>query len=316
LAEVCARLLDLPPRPLAPLSDGPRYRLSASPVLRYEYVPNQEGGTSGRFSINSDGFRDIEHVVAKTQGVTRIMVLGDSITAGNGIEDPENVFTRVLDELLTARGASCEVFNLGVGGYQTLQEVEALRLHGLAYKPDLVMIAFCINDFDLASDGGVWESLARRNEGFDVARWRSVTRSWLGPILRASRLAFFAYHRLSPHLEQPPSQMDYITEILKWRTPVEAGLDLLVELRAEHGFEALVVLIPAFDRPFEEYAFGKLHDAVAELAGERGVDVLDLREDFAALDEDARVFGSDGIHPNVRGHRALAEILAQRLDLP
>ena len=102
---------------------------------------------------------------------------------------------------------------------------------------------------------------------------------------------------------------------MDWRTPVEAGLDLLAELRIDHDFDVRVVLIPTSDQPVASAEYGPLYEKVPELARERGLEVLDLREDFRALGDDARVFGSDGIHPNEKGHRALADILAQRLFL-
>jgi hypothetical protein len=60
-------------------------------------------------------------------------------------------------------GRQYQVLNMGVGGYQTLQEVELLRSRGLKYDPDYVLIGFCINDFHLTSDGGIYPLLLKGN---------------------------------------------------------------------------------------------------------------------------------------------------------
>jgi hypothetical protein len=52
------------------------------PVIGYRFVPHaryrhaQEGASSGHF--NADGWRDVEHALAKPPGTTRIEIVGDS----------------------------------------------------------------------------------------------------------------------------------------------------------------------------------------------------------------------------------------------
>ena len=41
--------------------------------------------------------------------------------------------------------------NLAVGGYDTLQEIAVLERHGLKYKPNLVVVAYCLNDIGISS---------------------------------------------------------------------------------------------------------------------------------------------------------------------
>jgi hypothetical protein len=43
---------------------------------------------------------------------------------------------------------SFEVFNMGVQGYNSIQELEFLKYKGLKYKPDLVILYYCFNDPD------------------------------------------------------------------------------------------------------------------------------------------------------------------------
>ena len=40
------------------------------------------------------------------------------------------------------------MLNFGVPGYNLDQEIEALRAKALAFSPDLVVVAFCLNDLE------------------------------------------------------------------------------------------------------------------------------------------------------------------------
>ncbi len=310
LSEAGVRLFDVPPRPLPPLAVGD-YRLSDDPVRVYEYVPTRDSredhfnDSHAGFQTNSAGFRDREHAQKKPAGVARVLVLGDSTTAGHGVPDAEKLYTSRLERLLNADGASrFEVFNMGVGGYHTLQEVETLRVEGLKYEPDVVIVLVCLNDFDLRSDGGVEEALRKKNVDAYHSPGRGVS-SWL---VRNSRLAFIVRHLLGV---SPTATEDwYRRDVLQGRTPVRAGLELLRELRHEYGFAAVVAILPVFRNPIRRYKYAEVHRRVFEAAdGLGGVSVVDLLPRFAELPDDLRAYSIDGLHLNERGHDALARML-------
>jgi hypothetical protein len=81
MMESIARVLDLPPRPLAPLPITD-FRLSDNPVLSYEYRPGHTPSdrpfdeSNRGFAINSAGFRDYEYAEMKPAETYRIIVLG------------------------------------------------------------------------------------------------------------------------------------------------------------------------------------------------------------------------------------------------
>jgi lysophospholipase L1-like esterase len=54
------------------------------------------------YRINAQGFRDRERVRPKPSGMYRILVLGDSVTFGFGVQ-PEESFTRLLEAELKER---------------------------------------------------------------------------------------------------------------------------------------------------------------------------------------------------------------------
>jgi len=135
---------------------------SEDPLLLYELIPNTRLKYNGwivKFkttiqTINSGGFRGREYSIEKPSGVYRIVVLGDSLTFGQGVNDNET-FPYYLEELLNKKNISAkrfEVLNFGVPGYNTLQEVEAFKVKALKYSPDLVIIAHVSNDIENVSE--------------------------------------------------------------------------------------------------------------------------------------------------------------------
>lgn len=99
-------------------------------------------GTS-RVVFNAFGFCDRERSVARPSGVRRVLVLGDSRTAGLQVSLDET-FTQIMETRLTREmeGQRIEVFNLGHGGYGTGQSYLALKLYGPQFQPDVVVLAF------------------------------------------------------------------------------------------------------------------------------------------------------------------------------
>jgi lysophospholipase L1-like esterase len=312
LIEMAVRVLDLPPRPLPPLPIAD-YRLSVNPVISYEYRPNYTPSETPLdwshrgFVMNSAGFRDYEYAVTKPEATYRIVVMGDSTTAGNGVPDLDKTYTKQLEQLLNTpetTGTHYEVLNMGVGGYHTMQEIETLRVKGLQYQPDLVLVTFCLNDFHLHSDGGVHRKLLEQSQ---LARRHTETARSHG-VLQHSRLAFILYHRLN--VAQTVYDHFYSQHILQGQTTVSAGFALLSDLQQRHGFVALVVILPAFTHPFTAYKHTPIHERVWQAAaGLPGITVLDLLPSFAGLDQNAGKFSYDGVHMNEYGHKAMAEIL-------
>ena len=98
---------------------------------------------------NSAGFHDVEHALKKPNNVYRIVVLGDSFV--EGLQVPiEDCFTQVLEQYLVDGIGSkrVEVINMGISGTGPAQYYHLLKMKGLTYKPDLVLMAVLPdNDF-------------------------------------------------------------------------------------------------------------------------------------------------------------------------
>ena len=98
---------------------------------------------------NSTGFHDVEHAIGKPQNVYRILVLGDSYIEALQVPIEQGFTQRLRHELETRlTGKRIEVINLGVSGTGPPQYYRILEQKGLAYTPDLVIMAVLPdNDF-------------------------------------------------------------------------------------------------------------------------------------------------------------------------
>lgn len=121
----------------------------SDPVLGQRLAPGYDGWFAGvPVRINALGFRDDrDYALDKTPGTFRILVFGDSVTFGHGALS-ETTYPYLLEQRLKQwrPDVGWQVWNLGVPGYNTTQELKYLERVGPRYRPDLVIIGFFEND--------------------------------------------------------------------------------------------------------------------------------------------------------------------------
>jgi hypothetical protein len=100
-------------------------------------------------TINNEGFRDINHAVAKGPETFRVVVLGDSNAEAFQVRQ-EDTFWSVLERRLQScpwlSRRPVEVLNFGVSGYSTTQELLTYEKFARKYRPDIVLLAFFIGN--------------------------------------------------------------------------------------------------------------------------------------------------------------------------
>lgn len=116
---------------------------------------------SFRLRTNRRGFRGPAVEFQKPPGAFRILVLGDSVAFGWGVDDEVTFLRRWEQELNAAGGRRFEVVNTGHPMYDTTQQLAVLREEGLALQPDLVLLVYVVNDVEPTRDV-VEESLLGR----------------------------------------------------------------------------------------------------------------------------------------------------------
>jgi lysophospholipase L1-like esterase len=289
-------------------------RRSENPRLLFELRPGGVARAEVEYRVNADGLRGPETTVGKPPGVRRIAVLGDSIAFGYWVAEKDG-FPRQLEGLLAGRqpGSRVEVLDFGVPGYNLDQEIEVLRARALAFSPDVVVVAFCLNDLEglfsyelgLVQDrttrsGSAWgrmrESLLRRSLFF----------SWI-----EYRLSELEARRRFVQAKNPLEGPLYAEAVSQQKAALESRLGVLRAIVQPRGIQALLVVFPTLGRRLESYPYGELHRVVAEAAQGAGLGVLDLRDCYSAYD--FRELRVDVVHPSPLGHRVAAHAIRDAL---
>jgi lysophospholipase L1-like esterase len=122
---------------------GPYGNAGYRPVPgKVEHFPN---GTSAHY--NSMAYRGPLVSIPKPRGVYRIILLGGSTTVGYGVNDDQTIDAYMRALLREQHPGGCfEVVNLGLGGYDSYQDYERMRVDGTKLTPDLVIVHSGIND--------------------------------------------------------------------------------------------------------------------------------------------------------------------------
>lgn len=139
----------------------------------YELKPNVRGRFMDQpLAINSHGLHDYEYSLRKEPGTFRLVGLGDSSLFGWGVPF-EDSGLKVLERRLNEKSGAqkFEVINFAVPGYNTAMEAETFVQRCLEYAPDLVLLNFNTNDYDVPDFMRLPRDLAtlRRSYVFDLA---------------------------------------------------------------------------------------------------------------------------------------------------
>jgi len=138
------------PQPLNILYVRPDGVLSHVPGIDVDLITVER---RARVRINRDGLRDVERPRRKPPGVSRVLVLGDSMIEGLQVELPETMPKQMEKRLRAALpGRRIDVINAGVSGSSGPYALRYLQKDGLAYAPDVVVMTFTArNDIEEAA---------------------------------------------------------------------------------------------------------------------------------------------------------------------
>jgi hypothetical protein len=303
----------VPPEPY--IDNAVLYR--PSPTRLYELRPGVDalvGRQAIHIHINAAGQRDDRDLpTEKPQGVFRVVVLGDSFTFGGKVP-LEQSFSKSLERALGAfdRSGRYEVVNLAVPGYNTEQEMLALKEAGLPYHPDLVIVNYVLND------GGRMVQLIPRNSRLPLGLRRVLKRSDLVQYVYAS--VKYLQYRLHGGASR---EADKYTELSAGTPGWEASRAALVEiarLASSARAATLVVVWPMLVDLGQDYPHRAKHEFVVSECRRLGIPVLDLLLTFEGRDASVLWAAKDDHHPNGTalgmGAEAVVRDLAAQRMLP
>jgi lysophospholipase L1-like esterase len=233
------------------------------PLLSFVHAPNRSAFLMGApVSINSHGQRDREYAQAKPSDVYRVVILGDSTTFGWGVSAEQTVAKILEDELnkLKVPGyRHFEVINAGVGNYNTVQELTHYLTYERAFRPDLVVLQYFINDAEPVPK--------ERDPG----------------LLGRSYLLAFAISRFDATMRIAglrPDWKTYYRGLYEDGLPgIEAAKQALTKLAAttrDDGTQLLVTILPELREINDQYPFVSQHEKIKEVLAKHRVPTMEL----------------------------------------
>ena len=240
---------------------------------------------------NRDGLRDREHALAKPNGVRRVIALGDSTTLGWRLR-PEEAYPQVLQDRASALGRDVEVFNVGLGGWSTRQELIAYRRIARAYRPDLVLLGICLNDF-----AEMQNNLTRPPAWLAALHVHSAL---VRRVVRAEDREIGSIEELFAVPASPRVEDGFGRVFADVRT-------LRDEVKADAA-ELVVLLLPYRQQVEADAASGVPQRRVAEFCAAEKIRFLDLLPALRGAGESGFI---DPVHLSATGARRVAEAVLQ-----
>ena len=260
-----------------------------NPKVGHYHQPNAEAYLMGtEFKTSSHGWRDQEYDYERNDAY-RVVVLGDSLTVGWGVEQWET-YEHLLEERFNEL-RPVEMINTGNGNYNTEQQANVYFDKGTSYSPDKVVMFYFINDAEVTPKQSEYQWLAySRAVTFFWSRLRGLfSRSDQGQTFEGFYSALYAD-------DQPG-----------WVASQAAFIELRDALN-EKGVEFQVVMIPELHN-VQDYPFDDVYDKVYGFLQSEGIDTLDLRTDFATYTDDPVNLwvALDDAHPSPLAHQMIAD---------
>lgn len=264
--------------------------LSDVPNVSHVHLPNKQAILYGvDFSTNSLGFRDYGYSVNKLENVKRVLVLGDSVTLGWGV-NLTDTYSKVLEKKLNGK---YEVINTAVGNYNTEMEVNMLEQQ-LYLKPDAVVLGFFPNDAEktiVIEDGLIY---------------RLKKSLYIYPFFwdKYVKISYLFKSKTGNYTSIVHS---YYSDEYNGKENLKRSFSKLKELSEKNNFKVYVVIIPQFYNEFNNYDLTEVHSYAMDLCKMEKFICIDTLEDFRSYKLNEIIISYEDAHPNALGHRIIAE---------
>lgn len=276
------------------------FRKADIPGLIYERTPHTA-------ETNNHGFRGEDYHFEKPENVWRIVVVGDSVAQGHGVEMSQTFGKRLehfLNHQRSPEDPEVQVYVVAETGYNTAQQLLLLEHKALAYDPDLIIWAYCLNDPAHA---------LFHNEGNLYSRYFFEPTSHALHGLK--RLLFKARERIQS-LGEDQEYHRFLHSI--YRTQVRRHIEKLARITQQADVPVLLLVIPVLEikkladdpeyviTPMD-YELLDVHTLVARWALQNDLGVVEGLDAFMGRRlADLILEDWDMWHPNPAGHEDLA----------
>lgn len=236
----------------------------------------------------------------------RVVALGDSNTYGFGLPS-EAAYPALLEARLRAQGVQARVWNAGINGQTVLQGLARLERDVFQRRPDVVLVAFGLNDCHLQR----WPTDEERERSAFPAGWR-----WVLQECHLARTLWVRGRRaLKRVADEDPATAFPLPEPRAHPLRFRQGLVRLVrDVRRRTGARVyLMTMHPVSLGRAEErqaQAYHLFNALVRVAAWEAGAGLVDL-ETVLRRFPSSSFLEADGVHLTEEGHRLVAEAIWQ-----
>jgi len=287
---------------------GEEYQMIADDELGFRLNPNNP-------EINSLSMKNAELVMPKPEGIKRIVILGDSVP---WIGDPS--FVDILQNKLN-NSNSIEIINASTPGYTTYQELIFLKKYILQIDPDVVILAYALNDnhkflhkYDVYGNMLLTEEAENSlviNTGID----QFLTKSYFFNFLKMLIFSMQKNNQLQEFKYWWEGSVDFNTA---WKdnswTEFAKQIREMNDLLSRQQAQFFVVIFPLQDQLFyDEFSTPdfnyiiKPQKQVLYYCDKYNIPALDLLSYFQEYDEFELY--TDGLHLSDSGHALSAELI-------
>jgi hypothetical protein len=316
----------------------PRQLFEYHPVTGYRFIPNlkarfeHEGG-GYLVRVNSDGFRcDHDFVENKQSGIRRILLFGDSYTAGDGVSNGQR-----YSDLLEKTVPDLEVYNYGLPGSGTDQQYLAYREFTKDIEHDLLVIAVLVENirrvgahyrvwydeagkpvcyakpyFEITGGKLTLKNVPPQKEPVDVTKLPEVERKFLDQGGRFPAIEKIVTKLGISNLVQKVSRYQPVPEYDNANNPAwQTMRAILQEWIKSSTTRVLLMPLPLYQHVEDLSDASHYQTRFKELAQSTGCTLYDPLPDLQKYSmKERRGFRfSKDPHPTPRGHAALAACL-------
>jgi lysophospholipase L1-like esterase len=274
------------------------------------------------FSTNSQGFRDTEFTDSQNLDANQsiIFMLGDSFTAGTGVEENQTHSSLLQETLLP----TYTVYNLGVSGYSQRQQAIQLERYLPQYNPEIVILNFYIGN-DLTDNCAPLNIIGREKSVSEKTK----------EFFKKSHVITTIY-RKTIAINNQPRDLEYYLDskaIQECYDITEQHLKKIKTLAQNSNTKLLLVLIPReaqteeeeklqllehyskfslYSENSDEFNLYTINKKLEDLCTQLEIDCLDLTQSFID-NQAADLYVADG-HWNAQGHKLAAQEIIKHLE--
>ncbi len=331
IGEIAFRLLGWPRFP-GPKTESVRFAFAKTEKGGEPFYVNHPGRITFRYDDNPRGYFDknneVHHDVnplgfrgpaftLKPDGGYRLVCLGDSFTFGEGVRN-EHTYPELAARSLRKDGRQTDACNLGVGGYNTTQSLDALNRFGFDLKPDVVVLGYTLNDaepplFQIDSASG---QPVRRDRETSIEA-ESAPQKPPGSGLYSLRLAQ-AFWNARHQRKLARQTIDYYLSVNApagggWIESERALREMVSQCR-DRGIPCVVVMFPLLFELSEDYPFRDIHRRVGEVVRGSGGHFIDLLPALSGRDSAELIVHPTDQHPNEKVHELAGKLVAEEIE--